>query len=335
LISSPIWTFTTERACAPYSFTDTDFTTGTLGGGAVANAGSLRLQEDYSAYTGRYEGDVNPETVGWTQTGSYASRSIAGGVITLDNLGTNAQGYYQINAGFDAARGSVVEVVSRVEGQDDVTPPSFAGFSLRGADGNRLIDLRFYTDQVCESTNTGLCYVYPDPSVPHQHRLEFQGDDFRLYVDGVLAIDGTGWSLADPGGANVVRFGDVGMNPDARTAVDYVYWSNLDDHIPFSSPGTYTSAAVDTSVDDYDFSGSTINWTPPTAGGTVTVAVRAANDLISLESAPFSAEVSGSPATIPAGVTGRYLQWRITITAPATPTTTPVVDEVDGGRTCP
>jgi hypothetical protein len=330
LISSPVWTFTTEPACAPYSFTDTDFTTGTLSGGAVANAGSLRLQEDYSAFTGRYEGDVLPTMVGWTRNGSFVSESVSGGILSNNTLGTDLSGYYELGTSFDNAVGEVVEWRMALDAQDDSTPLATTPFQVRVDDGRRLLRINIFTDRVCDQS-TNSTYML-DATTYHTYRLVAQGDDVLLYVDGVLAIDGTGMSGTGTGGSNYIRFGDQITIPDGSARIDYLYYYNAGTRLPYLSSGTYESTPIDTAVPGYEHSGDTIGWVPTTGAGEVSIAVRT-GDSADLTSVPWSTEMTDNPAILP-GITGQYLQWRATLNAvPAT--STPIVEEVNGGRTCP
>lgn len=330
LTSSPIWTFTTEPACAPYSFTDpTD----------------LSLPEDPSAWTYRYEGNVPPGAL--PGNGEWSQNGVAGTILlgsegpvtflNINTLGSNNLRFYWTNRGFDNSRGSVAEIGVRINGQDDCTPPAPTGFQFMLADGVRQTGLTFFPDRVCESTNGLGCYML-DATAFHQYRVEASGDDERIYVDGGLALDGTGM-LTAPTTENRLYMGDMPLDADSSEDIDYVYASNLDDRIPYIGSGSYPSAPLDTGADANGHEGSIINWNPASAPGTVSIAVRAADSLADLAAASWSVELTDNPATIPAGVIGRYLQWRVTLNAPVVtppdPPITPVVDEVTVTRTCP
>ncbi|MBI5699328.1 hypothetical protein HZC35_03335 [Candidatus Saganbacteria bacterium] len=331
---STIWDFTTVRTCLPYTFIDTDFTTGALSGGAINDVGTLRLAEDTSAWTGRYEGDVLPEAAGLTRTGTFSTAPASDGdILTAGTLGTDALGYYETNAGLDNATGWVVEARVRIDGQDGITPPYNVGFTLRADDGRRALEFRIdggSSGQVCEPFNTGGCY--PITTGFHTYRIESQGDNFILYVDGLLAIDGTGMSGSGTSGTNHIRIGDQITNPDSSFSIDYVRWYNLDDQIPYVSPGAYEGATVDTGMVDNDLTGSAVSWNPASIPGAVSVAVRAGNSP-DLTAVPWSAELTDNPAMLPM-LNGQYIQWRATLTAPS-PAVTPVIEDVSGGTICP
>ncbi|MFA4904889.1 MAG: hypothetical protein WC645_00045 [Candidatus Margulisiibacteriota bacterium] len=327
---SAIWNFTTLNTCAAYPSVDTDFTAGTLSG-VVASLGSLRLAQDGTAWSYGYEGDVSPADVGWELVNGAGSDTPLGGELIFNTMGSDGVRYYQRSGGFDPAVGSVVEIRPSI---DDSDGGGYLYLLMR--DGSRFLALNIYSDHIVES-NSGMSYFFPLPGPGmHTYRVEFKGDDFRVYMDGDLTpvIDGTGRSLEPAGGINDLRFGDPTSSGDIAARIDYIRSYNLGDQLPYASPGSYESAPVDTGIIAIDHTGETMGWSPLSAAGTVTIAVRAADDLTALASAPWSAELTDNPATIPAGIVGRYLQWRVTLTAPD-PTTTPVVDEVTVTRTCP
>jgi len=323
--------FTTEDSCIPFSFSDTDFTSGTLGGGAVASSGSLMLSEDSSAWTYKYEGDVLPTADGWTQTGSFVSESASGGALAVNTIGSNIAGYYEINPSFNNSTGSVVDMNFLLNSQDDATPPSNAGFSLRMADGNRLLEFKYFNDRVCETLNTGTCYTV-DTSAYHNYKVQFQGDNYMFYVDNAIAIDGTGMSGSGTG-SNYLRFGDQATNPDSYYHLDYLYYYNGGASLPYITPGAYTGTPVNTGVAGYGYSGANMSWAPSTASGQASVQVRAADAVLDLSSQPWSSELTANPAPLPA-ISGQYLEWKVNLYAVPL-TDTPVIDQIDGERTCP
>ena len=318
--------------CVPYTIFDTDFTSGTRTD--VEGSGYIGLMEDSSAYTYRYEGDVLPTAAGWTETGSAGTASSSGGELSINTLGTNGQRVYSSNPSFNNTTGYLVEAEIRINAQDDTSSPLNSGFIVRTEDGSRILDFTFFTDRVCEPNNTGSCYMVDNTSF-HTWRIASQGNDFMLYDNGAVAINGMGMSLSGSA-LNSLLIGDLRTNADASATINNVYYYNLDDQLPFASPGTYLGAPVDTGVLGYDHSASTIGWVAGSgSGGNVSVAVRSADDLISLESASWSAEMTGNPVALPA-ITGQYLQWRMTLEDPAgPPAETPIIEEVSGGRSCP
>jgi hypothetical protein len=321
LISSPIWTFTTEPACAPYTFTDPV---------------DLSLPEDPSGWNYRYEGDVTMEAAGWTSNGSFAATPTSDGdIFTMSTMGLNGAGYNTINLALDNSVGTVVDARLRLAGQDGASYPSDPPFMLVVNDGSRYLSFGFFNDgtdaYICERANTGSCFRVT-PADFHTYRIEMKDNDFMLYIDGALVLDGTDLSAATTS-LNSITYGDNGTDPDSISNTDYLRVRNLGDRIPYASPRSFEGTPLDTGAVANGHEGSTISWNPASAAGTVTIAVRAADSLADLATAPWSAELTDNPATIPAGVVGRYLQWRITLTAPA-PTTTPVVDQVSGSRTC-
>ena len=328
--STSVYSFTTEPACVPLSFLDTDFTAGSATGIAVFN-GSITLPEDYAAWTGSYDADLLPDADGWTLNG-VTNASASAGILTVNTLGSNGQGYYEINPGFVNATGSVIEARLKIDGEDDISPPSASGFSLWAADGIRRLAFTFYSNQVCEPLNSGTCQV-TDTTSYHDYRLVFQNNDYMLYKDGALFLDGTGMSFSGASGLNYLQFGDTAANPDATASVDYIYYYNLGTVLPAVTSGTYLSAPIDSGLANYPYDGATIGWTPNNLPGEVSVAVRAANNIVDLSSQAWSSDLTNNPATLPI-ISGQYLQWMITLNA-VTPTLPPVVDEVSGEKLCP
>jgi hypothetical protein len=250
--------------------------------------------------------------------------------IGASPTGTDSAGYYSIDPGF--AIGSVVEMRARIERQEGITPWNVSGFDLNLADGARALNFRLYTDRICDPVDLMACSPTFDATTFHNYRVGFSGDDYRLYVDNVLALDGTGRSTY-PGSVSYIRMGDQTAGADSVSEVDYAYAYNLGDRLPFVSPGNYVSAPIDTGADDTPHAGTTVTWMPdPPMAGTISFSARSANTLVDLATAPWTAETIDNPAVLPA-ITGRYLQWRITLTA-IPPTETPVVDQVVVDHSC-
>jgi hypothetical protein len=320
--------------CVPYTIFDTDFTTGTPSG-VVASGGSISSPEDSSVLTHGYDGNVLPPAAGWSPGGAFVSPpTVSGGILSESTLGSDGAGYYQYNTTgiFDNVRGTVVDARIQVPSQDDTS--SGAGFSFEVADGRRLITFDFYGDRICDA-NTGECTTILIPTVDttsyHTYRVGFAGNDYKLYVDGELGIDGTGDSMTGAGGINHVLFGDIYPLPDSSANIDYVDWYGGDDTIPCLAPVTYvqdsTTGTINTGIADYNHSGTSIGWNP-TSSTAVSASVRASNNCLDLSSAAWVG-LSGNPAVVLGTVAGQCLQWMLTFSGCAT------VDEVSGGNTCP
>jgi hypothetical protein len=322
--------------CTPFSFTDTIFTTG-MPMGVVVSGDSISTPEDYSAFTDIYEGNIDPTTAGWTPNGAFVSPpDWSSGSLSFSTLGSNVQGNISTNPGFDDTIGGIVETRLKIDGLDDGTAGTLnSGFTLRVADGNGHVRFGFHNDQICEPVGAGVCY--PDPPTSfrttdyHTYRVAFRGGSYSFYVDGVLALSGSMGGSSD----NEVRIGDQAAGPDGAVSIDYAYIDALGNELPHSS-GSYTSSASDpsynTGVLDYNFDNFPISWTEaPSSSGNVSIQARAANDIVSLEAAPWSAEITANPAILSAPMTGQYLQWRINLYGP----NETIVNDVNGDRSCP
>jgi hypothetical protein len=336
-VSQAVFSFRTEMGCMPFSFTETDFTTGDATDLVVSN-GSITLPEDYNAWTYQYDATGLPlPAEGWVVNGS-PNGSAAGGILTINTLGSNLQGYYEkTDASFVNGTGSVVEIRVKIDGEDEITPPSASGFALMVADGQRRLAFTFFSNQICEPNNTGSCQV-TDTTTYHTYRLEFQGNDYMFYRDGAVFFNGIGMSLSGASGMNYVWFGDTSVNPDAAASVDYLYYYNSGNQIPYVASGEYVTPSqlpdvINTGIIDFSYSGATIGWIPPTSAGEVSIYVRAANNSGGLISAPWSSALTNNPAALP-NITGQYLQLMLVLNTvdPANP---PTVDEVNIEKVCP
>ena len=333
-VPSAIRKFTTEAMCTPWSFAETNFTTGTATN-LVVNSGSVKLAEDYTAWTTMYDGTALPDASvpAWTANGTTTSNSVLGGELTLYSLGSNLTDYYSIMPTFNNATGGIVESRLKINGMDDSTPPNSMGMAFRIADGTRAIDFTLFNNSICEPANTGNCYTIPGGAASyHKYRMTFKNNDYMVYVDDAVALDGTGMSMGGAGGQNYIKVGDNATNADTSTTFDYIYYYNAGSKLPYKASGTYVpTSPVDSGVAGNDFGGGTISWLPASAPGLASVAVRA-GDSADLSAVPWGAEMTANPATVPVGTLGRYMQWRLTLNGP---TDTATVDDVDGSKTCP
>jgi hypothetical protein len=196
------------------------------------------------------------------------------------------------------------------------------------------VDLRFLNEasppQIREA-NTGEFYPMDTTSDYNTYRIVMNAGSYQILVNGVPQISGSAATVVGTPGVSFFDFTGV---DDSQAQWDYICWHPGGSTLPYASPHSFEGAPIDTGAAANGHEGATISWNPASAAGTVTIAVRAADSLADLATASWSAELTDNPATIPAGVIGRYLQWRITLTAPV-PTTTPVVDQVAGSRICP
>ncbi|MFH1389967.1 MAG: hypothetical protein ABIH56_04520 [Candidatus Margulisiibacteriota bacterium] len=157
-----------------------------------------------------YNGSDLPENDGWdAPTGALAGMCApAGGVLLCDTSTATSDGYYSVNPGFNNATGSVVKLQLQINGLPGATSPSMTGFSLAVADGQRKLQFNFFADKVCEPANLGDCSTISlNTAAWHEYMLVFKGNNYQLFANGQILIDGTGLSLTGASGENYIRFG--------------------------------------------------------------------------------------------------------------------------------
>jgi hypothetical protein len=321
---SGVRSFTTQPACTPRTIFDTNFVGGTPSN-VVVRSGSIFLPEDPNGWTVKYEGDRDPTTVGWTvqAASGWTINEISGGTLHISTIGIDDSGRYERNSvPLDNSTGWVVETRMRaVVTEAGTDNPS--GMVI--GDNNRVLRPRFLTDRVNTQDYAGEYLL--DGTVFHTYRMVGKGNNFYIYVNGALAIDGTGL-MTISALANRIYFGDIGSTPDSETYWDYVYYYTGGDKLPHLTPGTYTSNVIDLGTSRNNIgSGATFGWTMSTPSGTsIIMRVRAGNTP-DLSAVSWSAALATNPAVIPGSVTGRYFQWQAELSTTNLPET-PVLEDV-------
>jgi hypothetical protein len=295
-------TFTTDLGCVPFNIFDTDFTTGNATDLEVSN-GSITLFPDESVWE-RYDAVGTPSPAqGWATVGSFVppTPDTTGNILWISTLASNVQGYYEKDPGCNNATGCMVEARIAVDGLDEVSSPWTSGFTLAIADGVRQLRFNFFANAICEPYNSLSNCETVTTSNYNVYRLEYQGDSYTFSINGAVASAFTGSSLSDPGGATYLRFGDDEGNADGSAHIDYLYYYNGGNQLPYVSPGLYVSDAgsIDTGINNYNYSGSNISWLPLTNPGEVEILVRAANSISGLSSATWSNPLTNNPASLP------------------------------------
>ncbi len=131
---------------------------------------------------------------------SSTSTAMRDGALLIADKGTE-QGsylYYSYAWGADPARPAVVEAVAKV-----VAGKS----SLIVANGVAEQEIRLYPDKI-GARQAGLTYAMNTTDKFHTYRVEIQGKDIRVFVDGVLRLNGAGkFTQPATSSRNAVLFG--------------------------------------------------------------------------------------------------------------------------------
>ncbi|MEA3494008.1 MAG: Ig-like domain-containing protein [Candidatus Margulisiibacteriota bacterium] len=321
--STTTYEFTTEPACIPQTILETDFVTGD-GTDVVVNAGSVSLGEDYSAWTAHYEGDVDPTTVGWSEQASsgWVINQINSGSLHLSTIGLNDSGRYERNAvPFGNTNGWIIETKMRVVTSEPEVGSDY-GCGMVIGDNNRVLRPRFYTDRVDTNDYTGQFLL--DGTQTHTYRFIGQGDDFFVYVDGNLAIDGTGQMVINALN-NRLYFGDIGSDPDCDAYWNYIYYYTLGTSLPYAPTGEYISSTYDLGANPNNIgSGATLVFNGSVLPSTtITIDTRSGDTAIPDGTWSSWQGLSGNQIQSPEA---RYLQIRSNLSA-SDDTITPQLDD--------
>lgn len=326
--------------CVPVNVTYNNFGPATgIYTNTVAVSGAIQLQEDDTKWTGVYDAslgflpDDNNTVPKWTKNGSFVAPSpdVSTGSLYLNTLGSNVAGYYSINTNFDNSVGYAIDINLKINGVDNSTWPDTQGFVLTFSDGAKRAAFTFYTDRICEPLISQNCYVVPGGATNYRsYRITAKGTDYKVLVDNILGLDGTGYLLSGAGGLNYIYYGDMDSNPDSSVNVKYVKWNTAGNFPPYKTSGAYIhNSTVDSTFDNFDWTGIFAGWTN-TGAVTASLAIRTGNTPADLSTASFSSEFM-APGAIPSGYTGKLLEWRLTENSNPD---TPVVPEVSFKKDC-
>jgi hypothetical protein len=209
------------------------------------NTNDVRLSADNSSqnitWDREYTADLEPDSVGWTLTenavGDLASAS--GGILYLDTTPENAFWSYSYNWGVSNLIGATFEARVRIiSGNDEPI------IWLR--DGSFYEGIQFFSDRIRMFHDTFNIYYMDTTDGFHIYRFTIKGNDYMVYVDGNLVINGTGQhDMAS--GSNVCHFGDFSdtSNYEGNSEWDFVRF-NVSDAIPpkYFTNGNLTSTEI-------------------------------------------------------------------------------------------
>ena len=290
-----------ENGCNKGTYTDTSFTTGTHSDTMASPPGTLSVAEDYDAWTVRYDADGLPENYGWTEnapSGWTTKQIVSGDRLHLSSIDKNAQANYSRNPSLNNTTGGVVEVkmqLSSTEGD--------YGNAIEIQNGSRGLLFHVFTDHIVED-GSGLSGTINTTASSNVYRITQKNNDFNLYANGNLLINGAGQSLSG-GTLNVIRFHDIATLSDSEAFYDYIYYYNGGDVLPKKASGNYLSARIDTGTTSNDVgTGATVSWNGTGTGTTMDVF---ASNSTTLPGAPCATGLSTSGATIPGTCDGRYV----------------------------
>ena len=195
-------------------------------GGALTPAGD-RVTEDIGIWTELTDMDVLPDmplSSHWTCEGTFAVKSVAGGVLTLETRGHQATGnLVQEVPQFSNTAGSTAEVKMRLL---EAPTTGFQGMMFSLIDGKREGKISFHPDQIKIRDQNDVVAIYPMDTGDdfHTYRMALVKDTLEVYVDGERVASAL---LSREVTAKRILFGDfspeVGENMIAQ--VDYLAYS--------------------------------------------------------------------------------------------------------------
>lgn len=295
---SAVREFTTvPQSCNPGSFTDTDFTTGAHSD-TVALNGTLSVAEDYDAWTEKYEAFDPPELEGWIEEApsGWTVKEANSGVLHLSTIGKDNFGNYTRNTSFNNTIGNVVEARMRL-----VSSEGEYGCTLEIHNGTKNLTFLFFSDHVRED-GIGLEASFDTTSSFNTYRVTQKGQDFYLYANGQLLIDGTGMSGLGTT-FNRIRFNDQSLLNDSESYWDYIYSYNGGDILPKKASGSYLSQMINLGSQNNNLgSGATLNFN---GSGNLSFDIFSSNNT-TLPATPCATGLNVSGSTIPGTCSGQY-----------------------------
>lgn len=190
--------------------------------------GTCRLGDGFGiipAWTQDMQMTSLPSAQGWTWTGVATeanAMSVSGGKLYQNATGYTAlqNGYYAKTVVFANATGWATSWKGRVPTNTNTSGVTGEGVTVVVQDGTKRVDIAIqeYFVQASNGTTVDFTIQGDFKSQEHVFTLQGKGADYYLFIDGKLAIDGTG-KLVTASATNAIWFGDntitSGENADA------------------------------------------------------------------------------------------------------------------------
>ena len=187
-----------------------------------------------------------PSANGWTWTGTAAeanAMSIQGGKLYQNKNGYAATdtGYYlKANAGLSNANGWEVTWKGRVGSSSNSSTSSEAEVLVQDGVKNLELFIQEYFLQIFNRTTSTIDFTIQGDfkTVEHVFKLCGKGSDYFLFIDGKLAIDGTG-KLTATSANNQIEFGDTysGSGNNADAVWSYIKYNTASNDLPVINSG--------------------------------------------------------------------------------------------------
>ena len=179
-----------------------------------------------------YTADAEPDTVGWTLSENAAGdlASASGGLLTIDTTPENAYWDYGSSWGASNSIGATFEARLQVVSNSQIA------IIIWLRDGTYYEGLKFYTDRIEMFIDTSNNYFMDTTDDFHVYRFTIKNDDYMVYVDDVLVIDGTDQHTSTSAG-NSCSFGDFADTAgyESNSIWDYIKY-NISGAFPPTEP---------------------------------------------------------------------------------------------------
>lgn len=184
-------------------------------------------------WTDNEDMSVLPSASGWTWTGTATEANamvVSGGILYQNGAGyasTNT-GYYAKTTTLNNATGWVVEAKVKVKNSNNGVNDS--GVLIQVSDGTKTFQFDIHEYFVEDAVNS--LYYQHDCTQLTTITIRGKGSDFSVYINGSLAIDGTGL-LTSASGTNAINFGDNDGGAGDNATAEWHYFKYYEGaHLP-------------------------------------------------------------------------------------------------------
>lgn len=177
---------------------------------------------------GEYSGVALPQfsQPAWTPNVTAGTTvGLSGGFLNIDSMSsTSDNAYFMRSWGALNSAGTTVEARMRLD--DYSGDVNIAGAAIWVED-DRNAEVLLIRPGGIQMYFTGLTYAMNTMDTYHTYRIVSGGSDIKVFVDGTLAIDGTGTFGRNTWAArNMIVFGDGSYAASSRSSWDYVRYYN-------------------------------------------------------------------------------------------------------------